>query len=167
MSRDDHDPTQQFSTSSRVELIDAIVSHFHEQQYDQMDVLSEKLFEVQKTHGARWDDLVGRIRPIWEELVRQLSSHFRREETILFPLLSVPDDEIPPLDGPIADIIEEHVQEAALLQRLYDVTGGYVVPSDACELTRDLMMGLADFDASVRRHIAVEDRLLFEPLRSN
>ena len=157
---------ESWNLPSREALIEAIVERFHEPQYDAMDRLSEALHHLQTRHGQRWDDWLGRLRNEWEPLVRQLSGHFRREETVLFPLLAL-EGELPPLDGPIADIMGEHVDELALLDRLSAATGNYTPPADACPATRELVENLRAFDEAVRRHIQVEDQALFGPLLEN
>jgi regulator of cell morphogenesis and NO signaling len=94
----------------------------------------------------------------------ELHSHMMKEEQVLFPAIAAMSrGESPPqpLDGPIACMMHEHDEVGNSLAALRELTGGYVPSDRACNTWRALFAGLAELEQDLRRHIHLENDILF------
>ena len=94
----------------------------------------------------------------------ELTSHLAKEEQILFPavvLLSKGEAAPRQLDGPIAQMIHEHEAVGVALERLRELSNGFVPPEKACNTYRALFAGLKDLEEDLHRHIHLENAVLF------
>jgi regulator of cell morphogenesis and NO signaling len=64
-------------------------------------------------------------------------------------------------EGPISVMVHEHDGAGEALARLRELTGGYVVPAEACTTWRALWHGLAALETSLHEHIHLENNVLF------
>ena len=100
-------------------------------------------------------------------LVDDLGPHMFKEERILFPYIesleSVRGGEacFPTVRNPIGVMLREHDAVEEILGELRAVTANYALPSDACESFRALYAGLADLEIDLKRHIRLENDVLF------
>ena len=65
------------------------------------------------------------------------------------------------VDNPIHMMEREHAQAGQLLQTLRALTNGYTVPPDGCTTYHAVWRLLDNFDHELRRHIHLENNVLF------
>lgn len=101
-------------------------------------------------------------------LVEDLGPHMLKEERILFPYivsLEGPtrggDACFPSVQNPIRVMLREHEAVEEILGELRAVTADYTLPEGACESFRALYAGLVDLEADLKRHIRIENDVLF------
>ena len=63
--------------------------------------------------------------------------------------------------GPVQVMEHEHESAGQALQRLRELTNGYIVPDGACNTWRALWHGLAALEESLHQHIHLENNILF------
>jgi regulator of cell morphogenesis and NO signaling len=152
---------------SLAELADHIERTHHvylRAEFRRLDTLTSKVAAV---HGAK-DPRLQAVRETLLELAEELSSHMMKEERVLFPLvrrLETGDDA--PLSGcgtlahPMRQMELEHEQAGSALQRLRELTDGFVAPAWACSTYRALLDVLAHLERDLHQHIHKENNILF------
>jgi regulator of cell morphogenesis and NO signaling len=66
-----------------------------------------------------------------------------------------------PLDGPVAAMMHEHEDTGADMEKLRELTNGFIPPPEACNTYRALFAGLAEMETDLHRHIHLENAVLF------
>lgn len=158
------EPELDMTAASTPELIDHLLERYHGPTWPQVESISQMMDKVTKRHSETYPDRVPQLSRAWSHLASELTSHYRKEEVILFPamlqLCEEPDSGVN-LGGPLHVMLTEHDEAGRLLNLMRDVTGGYVAPDGACRTTLALHAALGDFDAFMRRHIHLENYVLF------
>jgi regulator of cell morphogenesis and NO signaling len=140
-----------------------IVSKHHEFLRTELPRLSQMSARVAKVHGGHTPSLV-EIAQVYEGLSDELLQHIMKEEQILFPVIeamSTGESRGFALDGPIGCMIREHDDAGTALQRLRELSHGFVPPPEACNTYRALFAGLADLEEDLHTHIHLENAVLF------
>lgn len=145
------------------DLVHYIVETHHNflrSELPRLHILSEKVVRV---HGPGTPSLV-EIFNIFVSVEDELTSHLAKEEQILFPaVVALSKGEAAPrqFDGPIAQMIHEHEAVGVALERLRELSNGFVPPEKACNTYRALFAGLKDLEEDLHRHIHLENAVLF------
>ena len=145
------------------ELAGYIVETHHgflRRELPRLHAMSARVAEV---HGGHTPSLVT-MHEIFLSIEAELASHMMKEEQILFPaVVALSKGEATPrsLDGPIAQMMHEHEEVGVGLERLRELSHGFVPPADACNTYRALFAGLADLEEDMHRHIHLENSVLF------
>jgi len=151
------------------ELAQHIVRRYHGALRRELPLLSELAAKVADRHGDRHPELI-EIRRHFEALRRELFEHMGKEEQVLFPFIELlerrADGEadgarVPPLNGPIAAMEDDHDRVAWTLARLRGLSEEFTPPPSACNSYRGLYQGLADLEADTHVHIHLENNVLF------
>jgi len=101
-----------------------------------------------------------------------LDMHMIKEENALFPYIKQLEAQktsnaplmTPPfgtIKNPIYMMKAEHDEAGEVLETLKSLTNNYTPPNDACNTYRAAYDGLKAFDADLRRHIHLENNILF------
>ncbi|ORV40435.1 iron-sulfur cluster repair di-iron protein [Mycolicibacter engbaekii] len=148
-----------------VSLIAHIVSTHHRFLWDEFPRLTELVDKVARVHGPRHGELIG-VREAFHRLRDEMESHLRREETLLFPQISLhagrPDQALPDdVRAELSGNQDEHDRCGALLAELRALTDGYAVPADACASYTAMLAGLADLESDIHLHVHKENNVLF------
>jgi regulator of cell morphogenesis and NO signaling len=137
-------------------LIDHIVTRYHEvhrAQVPELIRLARRVEAVHRDHPAAprgLADLLTRIEWAMED-------HMQKEEQGLFPMLRLGH-------GPAMAMElmrDEHDDHGLSLAELEAITRGHEPPADACNSWRALYAGTARFADDLRRHIQLENEVLF------
>ena len=152
-------------------LVEHVVTRHHVYVRETIPDLTAWLETLVDHHGARQPALAD-VQKTFLALANDLLAHMAKEENVLFPFVRAlavaarKGEGLPP--GPFGTILHpirvmnrDHRVAGDLLERLHRLTDGYVPPADACETYRLCFTELARFDADLRRHIHLEDRVLF------
>lgn len=150
---------RRFDEAPLAELVDHIVEAYHRPLYEELPRLEAMARKVHAVHGdkdpRRFADLLATVLALRAEL----EPHLEKEERELFPrLLGSGTGGVGPT---VASLVDEHNAVATLLRSSRDLTGGFVVPAEACNTWRALWHGLAALEHSLHEHIHLENNVLF------
>jgi regulator of cell morphogenesis and NO signaling len=157
--------------SSLFELASHIVNKHHVFTRTELDRLEPLLLRVVSAHAHNHSELPI-IQDLFTELKRELLVHMLKEERVLFPYLVEMEEAekngtanpVPffgTVRNPIQVMLIEHDRAAELLRAIRKGTDGFSVPEDGCPSFRALYSGLAALDEDLRKHILLENDILF------
>ncbi len=170
LEREQADPVEPQSNPAELPphaLCDHIVRQHHDflrQELPRLHAMSER---VARVHGGHAASLV-EVFKVFTGMANELFAHMQKEEQILFPAIkAMSEDKAVPesLEGPISVMVQEHDEAGAALEKLGDLTNRYQPPADACNTYRALFAGLAELEDDLKRHIHLENAVLFPAAR--
>jgi regulator of cell morphogenesis and NO signaling len=148
-----------------------IVTRHHAYVRDAVPKISAWLDTLVDRHGSEHPEIEA-VRDTFAELSSHLMTHAAKEENILFPYIetlahaSGNRQPLPP--GPFGTIINpirvmenDHEHACRLAKRLRTLTGNYEPPAGAGATCRLCYEELSRFHADLRRHVHLENRVLF------
>ena len=164
-------PERDWRSSSLLELAQYIVDKHHVFTQAEITRIRGLIAKVASVHGKGHPELDD-LRLIFEELSAELKAHMAKEEEILFPYIAEMEEAArfnrrPPapmfgtVQNPVAAMIMEHEAAGQALEKMREITKGYVVPPDGCASYRALYQALPDFAADLHQHIHLENNILF------
>lgn len=167
----EEDDLKGWSDAPLAKVIQHIVEKHHAYCRREQERLGALFDKVTQAHAARHPEL-GRMRSLFNSMIKEMSMHFRKEEDTLFPMILQMESAAaggaamaPPAFGtiqnPVSVMLREHDDTGAALKQLRQLSGGYQAPSDACNAYRSLYGGLKDFEADMHQHIYLENYILF------
>ena len=133
---------------------------FLRRELPRLHAMSQRVAQV---HGGHTPSLV-EMNDVFQTVADELISHMAKEEEVLFPAviaLSKGEPAPRPLDAPIECMMHEHEEVGAGLERLRELSHGFVPPPEACNTYRALFAGLHDLEEDMHRHIHLENAVLF------
>lgn len=148
-------------------LIEHLLVRFHEPAYEDFDAISGLVDRVTRAHGHQDPERFQALERTWATLRGELIPHFRKEETILFPMLLRLDGAAAPASngahaaGPIQVMRHEHDGARHLLQQIRELCDDYDMPPEACPSWRSLYVALESFERTLIEHIRIENDVLF------
>jgi regulator of cell morphogenesis and NO signaling len=140
------------------DLIDLIVTRFHETHRRELPELIRLARRVEAVHGDKKGAPVG-LASVLEELAAELESHMQKEEQILFPMMRRGGH--PMIQHPIGAMRHEHDGAGELLRQVDHLTDGGTLPEGACNTWRALYAGTRKFSDDLMEHIHLENNVLF------
>jgi len=96
-----------------------------------------------------------------------LVNHIIKEE-VLFPAIAAMSRGEKTVDLPensVDEMVHEHTETGAFLEKLRALTGDFQPPPEACNTYRALFAGLQDLEEDLQRHIHLENSVLFPVAR--
>ncbi len=115
--------------------------------------------KVESVHASKEDCPHGLAQHL-QALLQELEGHMRKEEMVLFPLISRGQGAMAAM--PINVMRMEHEDHNAELVRLAELTHNITEPAGACTTWRRLYQGLREFRDDLLAHIDTENNVLFE-----
>jgi regulator of cell morphogenesis and NO signaling len=160
-----------WTTQPLSDLASHIVGFYHARLREDLPRIAGLLERVVSRHGERRPEL-GQLGTTFRDLAAELLSHMEKEEQVLFPHIRALEAAAEgrggrgflPLGlaaGATGVMEREHETAALALQAIRRLTSGFTPPEDACASYRALFAGLEAFDAELRRHIHLENNILF------
>jgi regulator of cell morphogenesis and NO signaling len=152
-----------------VELIDHIISRYHDRLRLDLPTLGELAKRVATRHGDT-NPALREVETVFRALADEMLTHMRKEEVVLFPMIEKLENAAaqgsmvaaaPPIEGPIAAMEDDHREVGDLLAQLWKLTGGFEPPANACNSYRGLFSGLAELETDTHQHIHLENNILF------
>lgn len=151
--------------------LDELAQHIEETHHTflrdelpRLDALTKKVAEV---HGDREPRMI-EVRSVFVALVEELAPHMMKEEQILFPMIRdlVQADKTPQfhcgtLANPIGQMRIEHDNAGSALEKLSELTDGFVAPEWGCNTCRAMADGLQGLALDLHQHIHKENNVLF------
>ena len=152
-------------------LIQHIVRIHHHCVRQELPRLAEMASKVATTRGDRAPELA-KVAELIEQLRSEMYAHIQKEEQVLFPFISQMDQEsiiaYPPthacfrsVSHPIFMMEQDHESADHIVAELIRLTNHFEPPSWACATHVALFAGLRDFEADLRRHVHLENDVLF------
>lgn len=175
-----HPDQRDWSEAALPELIDHIVATHHVYLKEAMPALWQMLAKVVQAHGENHPELA-RLRRLSGGMFQELDAHLMKEEQILFPMIrslagssgvrqtsafSPAGHACGSPEAPMRVMEMEHDQVGTVLRDMRALSGGYVVPDDACTTFRALYAGLAELEEDLHRHIHLENNVLHPRTRA-
>jgi len=160
-----------WTTAPLADLIHHIKNTHHAYTRDEIVRLGPLFEKVCRVHGDQHPEL-NEIHIKFESLARELTTHMRKEEFVLFPYIerleravigSEPVAQAPfgTVQNPVAMMQHEHAEAANLLRGMRSLSDGYKPPAQACTSYRTLYEALAEFERDLHQHIHLENNILF------
>lgn len=140
------------------ELIDHILSRYHEVHRAQLPELIRMAHRVEAVHRDHPQVPAG-LGDFLEGMQEELLSHMQKEENILFPILKAGGN--PFVVQPINVMRIEHVDHGVALEKLAALTNEAQPPAGACNTWRALYAGIAQLNDDLINHIHLENNILF------
>jgi len=140
------------------ELIEHIVTTYHEPLRRELSVLIEGARTVERVHGFRPSCPHGLARHL-EGIRSAVESHLDKEERGLFPMILAGRGRAALM--PVRVMTEEHEDHGRNLAKLRELTHDYTPPPEACANWASLYRGLARLEAELMEHIHLENNILF------
>jgi regulator of cell morphogenesis and NO signaling len=139
-------------------LIDHILTRYHavhREQFPETIALARQVLAAHTDHPDRPEGLADHL----AIMADHLTSHQRREEEVLFPMMLGPGH--PMIRYPIARMEEEHRDVDDQLARLAVLTRDFTAPADAPYAWRALYRACKTIADDLREHMRLENDLLF------
>ena len=140
------------------ELIDHLLSHFHEAHRAEVPRLHAMAAKVERVHAEKPACPHGLAHGL-AAMAESLEAHMEKEEEVVFPLLRRGAGRV--VVGAIQVMEQEHEDHGASLARLRGLTDDYTPPPGACRTWTALYLGLAQLERDLMTHISLENNLLF------
>ena len=145
-------------TRSPSQLIDHILSRYHEvhrQQLPELIRMARRVEAVHRDHPLVPQGLANHL----ETMEQELLDHMAKEEQVLFPLLKQGGH--PMVIHPIGMMRHEHVSHGAQLERLAALAHQHQPPAGACNTWQALYASTARLAEDLVDHIHLENNVLF------
>lgn len=139
-------------------LIDHILTRFHAVHRRELPQLCALARRVESTHAAHPQCPDGLAKHL-TSMLAELENHMEREEQVLFPTLLAKGGGCAPFA--MRKMRLEHDDHQAHLAELEALTHDFAPPPDACGSWRALYRGCQKLSQDLRRHIAIENDVLF------
>ncbi len=143
-------------------LTDYITNRFHSYTRDMLAQIGRYAETVANAHGSGHPETVT-IAALWQQLQEEMTAHLQDEEELLFPYIKQLAQRRARGDALalIAEMGAEHEAVGDALGELARLSGGYIVPADGCNTFRALYGFLNEFEATTKKHIHLENNILF------
>lgn len=152
-------------------LADYIEKKHHRYITDTTPSLKQFLDKLCKVHGSNHPELF-EINKEFTASSDELTSHMKKEETVLFPYVRQMADsgnkkEKPAgpsfgtVRNPIQMMMQEHDTEGERFRKISELSSNYTPPDDACTTYRVAYSMLKEFENDLHLHIHLENNILF------
>lgn len=160
-------PERDWTEARLTDLVRHIQARFHEPLRQELPRLAAMLARVVERHGDRHPEVLLPLERTFDGLQRELLDHMQKEDAILFPAVVALEaggagvQTADWIDQPIEVMEAEHENAGRALERMRDLTQGYMPPAGACPTFRGLYYGLAELEREMHLHVHLENNILF------
>ncbi len=155
-----------FNSFSLSFLSDYIVNVHHGFVNTNLPLIGELSEKVVGHHGISHPFLIDVFNKI-NELGRELTTHMKKEEQILFPAIKLLDNgnkeqiRFGAIGNPIRVMEKEHDIAGDIMKDIRKLTADYTLPPQACNSMGLLFQKLEAFEGDLFQHIHLENNILF------
>lgn len=139
-------------------LVDHILTRFHAVHRRELPELDALARRVESTHAGHAQCPNG-LANLLGLMMSELEHHMAREEQVLFPTLLAGGGGCAPFA--MRKMRLEHDDHQVHLAELETLTHSFTPPANACGSWRALYQGCEKLSQDLRRHIAIENDVLF------
>jgi regulator of cell morphogenesis and NO signaling len=150
------DDPRSLSTSR---LVAHIVSKHHEYLRSALPFIEALATKVSRVHGGH-NPKLRELADAVHELNECLLPHLDDEERVLFPVLTAAEPDRQNAAHLVAAMTADHLEVAALLDRIRAATDEFLLPVWACNSYRTLFSELEQLEADTFQHIHLENNVL-------
>ncbi|EGT74288.1 putative hemerythrin HHE cation-binding domain-containing protein [Haemophilus haemolyticus M21127] len=147
-----------WTSASYAEMIDHIITRFHNRHREQLPELITLAEKVENVHGDRDDCPIG-VAAQLEKIYAELSQHLMKEEQILFPMIKMGNYAMASM--PIRVMEMEHDEAGQDVEVIKSLTNNCTPPADVCFSWKALYNGINEFIDDLMHHIHLENNILF------
>lgn len=147
-----------WTSTSYAEMIDHIITRFHNRHREQLPELITLAEKVENVHSDRDDCPIG-VAAQLEKIYAELSQHLMKEEQILFPMIKMGNYAMASM--PIRVMEMEHDEAGQDVEVIKSLTNNCTLPADACFSWKALYSGINEFIDDLMHHIHLENNILF------
>lgn len=147
-----------WSNLNDIELIDLILSGYHQKHREDLPALVKLAEKVERVHSDK-DDCPKGLGEFLKDLSVSLEQHMAKEEMILFPM--VKSEKYSELKQPVYVMTQEHENHGENLEKLKTLAFNFNPPSHACASWKALYSGLEQLTFDIMEHISIENNILF------
>ncbi|HXQ23296.1 MAG TPA: iron-sulfur cluster repair di-iron protein [Candidatus Acidoferrales bacterium] len=140
------------------QLVDHILDRYHRPLRPELVRLLEMAQKVERVHAQKPTCPTGLTAHLFE-MQQAIEEHLTKEEQILFPMIQAGQGHRAYM--PVQVMMQEHLDHAANLRRMRELTGDLRIPAEACATWRALYEGLAALELDLMEHIHLENNVLF------
>ena len=159
-----HDAPEKWEERNAADLIEYILTAFHEKHREEVPRLIAMAAKVERVHAEKSACPKG-LSAFLEQMAGELEDHMQKEEQILFP--AILQGAGPMVAMPIQVMESEHKDHGRNLEELRRVAFNFDPPEEACGTWRALYLGLAELEGELMRHIHLENYVLFPKALGN
>ena len=146
-------------------LADYIVNTHHKYVVKTLPDLVYYTKKIASVHGQHHPELI-KVAVIFEEISRELQQHLQKEEEVLFPAIrSAVQNSTPELQSiirsEIARMSNEHEFAGGAMDKINELTAGYMVPQDGCNSYHVAFKMLRQFEDDLHIHVHLENNILY------
>lgn len=152
-------------------LASYIENTHHKYVTDMLPQIMVHLNKISDVHGAMHPELF-EIRNIFEGITHELTSHMKKEEFMIFPIIkkmvwSLKNNQpiqmpaFGTIANPIGVMMQDHDHEGGNMREIAKLSSNYTVPADGCTTYEVAFKMLADFEKNLHKHIHLENNILF------
>ena len=167
---DPGEPVQDWASLDPVALAEHIVHVHHRYLWEQLPRIGALLDKIVGVHGARHPEL-SEVQGLFNALRADLVPHLVSEEQDVFPLIGAhltgaDDRSAVALAAQLDALGDDHETVGELLERLREVTHGYVAPADGCATYTACFRALEELEADTHLHVHKENNVLIPAVRA-
>jgi len=141
------------------QLVEHIVSRHHAWLREALPFISGLAVKVSRVHGDHQPSLRA-LEATVQALTNTLLLHLDEEEETLFPGLTADGPDRAALAGALDVMQQEHLEVAAMLERIREAAGDFALPHWACNSYRALFAELEKLEADIFTHVHLENHVL-------
>lgn len=145
-------------------LADYIVNVHHAYVYENAPMIEDLAQKVAGHHGTNMPFLNTVYQKI-TELNRELITHMKKEEQVLFPAIKIMEAggkaPLASIKDPINIMERDHDIAGDLIKEIRSLTSDYTAPDGACNSVKMLYYKLEEFESDLLQHIHLENNILF------
>ena len=159
------DRTHNFRDWTPSFLADYIVNTHHKYVIKTLPDLVFYTAKIAEVHGERHAEL-REVASLFAKINEELLQHLGNEEQVLFPALKRVQetgsaDDRAVIISEISRMTGEHEFAGGAMDKINEMTRGYVVPGDACNTYTVTMKLLGEFEDDLHIHVHLENNILY------
>lgn len=159
------DRTHNFREWAPSFLADYIINTHHQYVLKTLPDLVFYTAKIAEVHGDRHSEL-REVAVLFAKINEELLQHLRNEEQVLFPALkrvqeSGSADDKAVIVSEVSRMTGEHEFAGGAMDRINEMTRGYLVPGDACNTYAVTMKLLGEFEDDLHIHVHLENNILY------
>lgn len=146
-------------------LCDYIVNIHHKYVLKSLPDLVMYTEKIASVHGKNHPELQS-VANLFSQINKELLQHMKNEEEVLFPaikeaMLNGSNKAKETIISEIARLSGEHEFAGGAMDKINEITSGYLVPSDGCNTYHVTFKLLAEFEDDLHTHVHLENNILF------
>jgi regulator of cell morphogenesis and NO signaling len=146
-------------------LADYIINTHHKYVLRTLPELVYYTGKIASVHGMHHPELV-EVSGLFKEISKELQQHLQKEEEVLFPAIkSAIQNSTPELQSvihsEIARMSNEHEFAGGAMDKINELTAGYIVPQDGCNSYQVTFKMLRQFEDDLHIHVHLENNILY------